>query len=227
VYPATASKFDATMFSWKAKSLTPNSYRMGYALAEAEQEAVHASHNDYAKKTKHSTDDGEVFTWVPPPGCPPSLSCVLNQLVVRNRSDLQPIADLFRTRAQQESLDANQVAALVVGFVQSIRYQVPKAEPFGVLPPALVAAESWGDCDSKSLLALMLLEEVGITGVMISSAAHRHSMVGVPLITTGKHFSHAGRRYAFVECTAAGAPIGYIDPKLESPYDWRVVPVNL
>ena len=215
------------MYNWRAKSLTPPWYRMGYAVDDAEQKAVRASHNAYAKKTRHSTDDGEVFRWVPPPGCGPGLTCVFNQLVVRNRADLHPIAERFRARAQQETLNANQVAELVISFVQAIRYEVPKSEPFGVLPPTLVAAESHGDCDSKSLLALMLLKEVGITGVMISSTAHRHTMIGVPLITSGKHFSHAGRRYAFTECTAAGAPIGYMDPKLETPNDWRVEPVNL
>lgn len=226
-YPPNTSKFEATMYAWRAQSLVPTDYRMGYALEGSEQTSVRASHRAYAKKVGHETEDGEVFRWSPPPGCGGGMTCVFEQLVVRNRPDVLPIAEKFLVRVQSGGLNSLQATQLVISWVQAIRYEVPKQEPFGVLPPALVAAESRGDCDSKALLALMILHELGIKGVLISSSIHRHTMLGVPLPVAGSYFTHQGRRYAFVECTAAGAPIGYLDPKLKKPNDWQAVPVKL
>lgn len=226
-YPPNTSKFDATMYGWRARTLTPKDYRMGYALAGTEQLAVRDAHLSYARKVNHETDDGEVFRWTPPPGCSGGLTCVFEQLVARNRDAVRPIAERFRVRIQAAKLDSLQASTLVVSWVQAIRYEVPRKEPFGVLPPALVAAESRGDCDSKALLALMILHELGVEGMLISSSIHRHTMLGIPLPVSGSYFTYAGRRYAFTECTAKGAPIGYMDPKLKSPNDWRAVPVKL
>src|SRR6201999_3184582 len=109
-------------------------------------------------------------------------------------------------------LDALQTATLVVAFVQSIQYEVPD-EPLGLLPPALVAAERRGDCDSKSLLALVLLKELGIDAVMLESDAQHHAMLGVALPAPGTSITVQGRRYAFTECTGTGWAIGQIDPR--------------
>ncbi len=226
-YPPNTSKFDATMYAWRARTLLPRDYRMGYALAGNEQESVRNAHNAYARKVHHESEDGEIFRWTPPPGCAGGLSCVFEQLVKRNRADLKPIVERFRARASAAKLDSMQTAVLVISWVQAIRYEVPKVEPFGVLPPALSAAESRGDCDSKALLALMILDELGIRGMLISSSIHRHTMLGIPLPVSGSYFTYAGRRYAFTECTAAGAPIGYMDPKLKSPNDWTAVPIKM
>ncbi len=226
-YPATASRFDATMYGWRARTLVPMDYRMGYALEGSEQAAVRDAHHAYARKVRHETTDGEVFRWMPPPGCVGSLACVFEELVKKNRASVKPIAERFRLRVSAAGLDAMQAATLVVTWVQAIRYEVPLKEPFGVLPPALVAAESWGDCDSKALLALMILHELGIEGLLVSSSIHRHTMLGIALPASGNHFTYAGRRYAFTECTAVGAPIGYMDPKLKQPNDWSAVVVRM
>ena len=90
-------------------------------------------------------------------------------------------------------------------------------------PPSLVVKERDGDCDSKTLLAHMILRELGIESVLVSSDAHRHTMLGLALPSAGTTFTHRGRRYAFVEMTAKRAPIGYIDPRLLRPNDWHVV----
>ena len=133
------------------------------------------------------------------------------------------MARRFLARVKQAKLNAAQAAALVITFVQDIKYQIPKEEPFGVRPPTLVMKEGHGDCDSKSLLAHMILRELGVDSVLISSTAHKHTMLGVALPSGGTTFTFKSRRYAFVETTAKRAPIGYIDPRLLRPNDWQVV----
>jgi hypothetical protein len=72
----------------------------------------------------------------------------------------------------------------------------------------------------------MLLRDMGIDSIMLSSVAHRHAMLGIALPAPGTPFTHAGRRYAYTECTAKGSPIGHINPELLRPNDWRAVPVR-
>ncbi|MFW5740491.1 MAG: hypothetical protein ACOC1F_09005, partial [Myxococcota bacterium] len=163
----------------------------------------------------------------PGPACQGDMRCVFEELVAHNRPAVLPIAERFRARAKSTGMNAVEAAELIIAFVQDIRYEIPKAEPFGVLPPSLVMSESRGDCDSKALLALMLLREINVSSILISSQAHRHTMLGVALPASGRSFSHAGRRYAFVECTAKGSPIGHINPELLRPNDWRAVPVRV
>jgi hypothetical protein len=86
---------------------------------------------------------------------------------------------------------------------------------------------SSGDCDSKSLLAVMLLGMVGIDAVILESPAARHAMVGVGLPLGRDRLPHHGRNYAVVEITHPNWPIGRMPPKLASYRDWRVVPVRL
>jgi hypothetical protein len=88
-----------------------------------------------------------------------------------------------------------------------------------------VVSEKRGDCDSKALLGHMLMGELGIDSMLISSQVHKHSMLGVALPSGGTTFTYRGRRYAFVECTAEGSPIGHINRELLSPNDWRPVPI--
>jgi transglutaminase-like putative cysteine protease len=226
-YPKGTSLLDATMFHWLVADMRPSGYRLGYSLSELEERQIAADHEKYARSVGHERVDAEVFKWAPPPECGTDLRCPFEQLMGRNRPAVLPLAERFRARAASAGLTSAQLASIVVGFVQSIRYEVPREVPFGVLPPALVASEKRGDCDSKALLALMILRELGIDGRLVSSQAHRHSMLGVAIPSSGKYFEHAGRRFAFTECTAVGAPIGFMDPRFSHPDDWRVVPVRI
>jgi hypothetical protein len=167
------------------------------------------------------------FVWSPGPECRGDMRCVFEDMVARNRPGILPIAERFRTHAKSSGMTVLQATELIVAFVQDIRYEIPKKEPFGVLPPALVMSESRGDCDSKALLGLMLLREINVSSILISSQAHRHTMLGVALPASGRSFTFAGRRYAYVECTAKGSPIGHVNSDLLHPNDWRAVPVRV
>jgi hypothetical protein len=226
-FPAGTPKDAAALHTWTAKSLRPPSYKLGYALARTEADALREAFRRYGRSVRFSPGSGGRFSWTPPRGCAGDMRCVFDELAVKSRAGVEPIATIFKRRQKEGKLDAAQIAALIVGFVQYIRYEVPKDEPFGLLPPAIVAQEKRGDCDSKALLAHMLLTHVGVDSIMLSSTAHRHAMLGVALPSTGTVFTHQGRRYAFTECTAKGSPIGHINPELLRPNDWRAVPVRL
>jgi hypothetical protein len=72
----------------------------------------------------------------------------------------------------------------------------------------------------------MLLRQVGIDAVVLSSEQLGHAAVGVGLPGPGAAFEHAGRDYRYAEVTAAGWPIGMIPPKYDKPRLWTVMPVS-
>lgn len=226
-FPAGTPKDGAALHAWTAKTLRPPSYTLGYALGQPEAEELRAAFRRYARAVRFVPGEGGKFSWTPPRGCAGGMRCVFDELAAKSRAGVEPIAAIFKRRQKEGKLDAAQIAALIVGFVQYIRYEIPKEEPFGLLPPALVAHQKRGDCDSKALLAHMLLREVGVGSVMLSSVAHRHAMLGIALPSPGTMFTYEGRRYAFTECTAKGSPIGHINPELLRPNDWRAVPVKI
>jgi hypothetical protein len=153
------------------------------------------------------------------------LRCVYEELARSNGEAIVPIAQRFLTYARASGLDAPTLASLIVTYVQSIEYQRVKNDPYGLVPPALVV-NSTGDCDSKGLLAVMLLKLVGIDATLLESSMARHAMVGVGLPMGRDRLWHRGRSYAVVEVTAGNWPIGRMPPNMASFHDWHVVPVR-
>lgn len=227
VFPPGASTSRATKHTWYAKRLRPKTYRVRYALSQDEASAVARDLRRYARDVGYQSDGKDRFRWKPPRGCAGGMACVYEAIAKRSHPDIRPLAARFRARAKAAKLSSLDVAQLVVTFVQAIPYEIPHKEPFGILPPALVASRRKGDCDSKSLLAHMILGELGIDSVMVGSSAHHHGMLGIALPVPGTKLTYAGRRYAFTEMTAKGSPIGHINPRLLSPNDWKAQPVRL
>jgi Transglutaminase-like superfamily len=221
-YPANNATA-AAKHDWWVPKLAPNKYRVGYRMPDDSAASIRKRYHDWADSLGHKRVDENRFQWRPPRRCVGGLHCVYEELDDQDAPSIAPMARRFGSRLRQAKLDASQAASLVLTFVQNITYRIPKEEPFGVKPPTLVLKEREGDCDSKTLLAHIILRDLGIDSVLISSEAHKHTMLGVALPSGGTTFTYSGRRYAFVELTAKRAPMGYIDPRLLRPNDWRVV----
>lgn len=222
-YPAGAAA-STTSHTWLDKHLRPDTYRLGYALAPAEAASVDGDLQAWSRKVGYESEGKDRFRWRPPAGCEQGFACVYQSIAARNLADVEPIIARFRARGRDAKLSTWDLTELVVTFVQAIPYEIPEQEPFGVLPPALVASQRKGDCDSKALLAHMVLHGLGVDTMMVGSSAHHHEMLGIALPAQGNKFTYAGRDYAFTEMTAKGSPIGHINPHLLSPDDWKPVP---
>ncbi len=152
-------------------------------------------------------------------------SCVYTEVFQRNAADLEPLLRRIARGLEEQRWSALDASRWMLRFVQNIPYRIPDEHAFGVLPPALVASQNWGDCDSKSLLLLHLLRYVGIDAQISVSRIHEHAMVGIFVPTSGDTFTYRGRTYAWAE-TTADAPIGWISPDMLRPNDWQVKPVR-
>jgi len=220
------SRAKATNHSWWLKNLDITHYRLGYRMDKSAERDLVAIHRDFAKSVRHKKLSDTRFRWSPPKRCLGGLQCVYESMEKGSRDAVTPISALFEGRRSVAELSTADLTSLVLTFVQNIRYDQPDEEPFGVLPPAVVVRQARGDCDSKALLAHMILRDLGIDSVLISSNAHHHTMLGVRIPATGKSFTWRGARYAFLEITAERSPLGHIHPKLLRPNDWRVVPMR-
>jgi len=226
-YPSATPVSSATRYAWRDRRLDPPVYRAGYALGHDEQREVEVALGKLAQDLRYQDQGGGAFKWVPPKGCDASMQCIFEALAERSKPDVDPLAARFQRHIAEKKLGAVDAVELVTSFVQAIPYEIPKSRPFGLSPPALVAAEKRGDCDSKALLLHMLLDSLGVDSVMLSSTAHRHAMLGVAVPAQGTKVRYQGRDYAFVETTAKDAPIGWISKEMLKPNDWIVVPVRV
>lgn len=209
------------------RAVKPRDFELGYRLSRASDEKMIEGYHTFAKRMGYQKIDENRFRWAPPRRCFGGLHCVYEELEKRGRLAVRPIAALFRGYAKKHDLNTKETVELVVSFVQHIRYEIPEEHPFGVLPPGSVVKQKRGDCDSKALLGFMILRELGVRSVVLSSKSHAHSMLGIAVPSVGKTFDHRGTTYAFLETTAKGSPIGHINPELLRPNDWKVMEMNL
>lgn len=215
-------------YGWSAPLLAPSRYAAGYALDRGESQRSMADFYAFAARFDARQLPNGNTVYHTTRDCPEPMYCVHRFVATRDRADLRPLALLFSARAQSTGMSIVGLADLIVTFTQNVDYRIPAEQPFGVLPPAVVATSGAGDCDSKAILALVLLQEVGIDAVLLASEAHEHAAVGiaVPVSGGGVFVAPGGGAYAYAEVTRPGWPIGQMPPDTISPNDWRVVDIR-
>ena len=215
---------------WRAAPRAPLD-RIGYAYGLSAAEALEADHARLGARFGFRRGRGDRFHWDLPAECVGrEWGCIYAAIRERDHPDLEPLLDRIAqtavTRAKEERWSAREVAGWLLSFVQAIPYRIPHESAFGVLPPPLVVSRSQGDCDSKSLLLMDLLDRVGIDSVLLISEAHAHAMVGVGVaagVGARDRVRDGGREWAWAETTAEDAPLGWRHPQMRLPDDWRVV----
>ena len=220
VHPKDLPRDEAIPRAWTV----PPVHQLSYGLGNGEASHIRSSYMEYQQQM-NARRAGEGIWQHAPPQCRLDLRCAYEELAVLNESAVLPIAERFLDHARSHQLSASALARLIVTYVQTIRYRIVQDDPYGLVPPAIVV-NSTGDCDSKGLLAIMLLRMADIDSVMLVSQTARHAMVGVGLPLGRDRIAHRGRSYAIVEVTYPNWPIGHMPPRYASRPDWRVVPIQ-
>ncbi|CAM3660310.1 hypothetical protein G4177_15830 [Corallococcus sp. ZKHCc1 1396] len=212
-------------YDWRVEGLEPARQQVAYGLGEAVERGLEQAHRDHSLRLRYRAMGPERFTYVAPPGCGTDMRCIYAELMQSNAVPVRVLGERFATSIRERNLDAAQATELILGFVRRIRYELPGDEPFGIVPPGLVPAQDRGDCDSKAVLALMLLRQVGVDAVLLYSDALAHAAIGVGLPGSGTRIPFGGRGYQYAELTADGWPLGMIPPQYNKPQLWRVLPL--
>ncbi len=220
--PSTLNESAARHWRWRESR---RAWDVGYGLSSSRHDDIDEAFERLSVRFAYRPGAGTNFTWRPPPECQGrEWQCVFETLAADNADAIAPLSQLFEQVRRERSLDDRELTDLVVSFVQNITYKLPTGA-FGMLPPAAVLSDGNGDCDSKALLAVVMLRQLGIDAVILLGSAVGHAALGVGLPSTGTRFSYGGRRYAYVEVTAPGWVTGSIPPEYNVLSAWKVIPV--
>lgn len=224
VVPADLTADQARRYAWRQR-LT--AFSLKYGISSEVHRQVEDDFSDLSDRFQYLPGKGTSFTWAPPQACRGrEWNCVFDSLSNDNSENIQALTALFKHRMETEGLDQRQVSELVISFVQNIKYRLPTEETaaFGLLPPTIVVADGSGDCDSKALLAVVILRQLGIDAVVLLGSSLGHAALGINVAAPGKKF---GKKYSFVEVTTPGWAIGTIPPGYDIAGAWKVIPVTV
>ena len=223
--PGDLSPSAARHYNWRQQF---SAWELGYGVSDEVHEQVYDDFAALSDRFSYTPGAGTAFTWSPPVACRKrEWQCVFDDIVRDNHDDIAPLTELFRKKQQEKNLNQRELTELVVTFVQNITYRLPTeaTAAFGMLPPVIVVADGSGDCDSKALLAVVILRQLGVDAVVLLASGLGHAALGVALPVTGKKFPHGGKKYAFVEVTTPGWAIGALPPEYDVDKAWKVIPV--
>lgn len=111
--------------------------------------------------------------------------------------------------------------ATLLGWTQKFSYQRNHdGADFVSLPEAFL--QRTGDCDSRALLLVLLLKQMGIDGILLISPEYSHALAAIDCPGEGARFAYDGKKYLIAETTANVAP-GLIDSSMADPEKWFAI----
>ncbi len=97
--------------------------------------------------------------------------------------------------------DPTEAARRILAWVQGFVYERDeKGTDF--IPPLAAAYGATGDCDSRAVVASIVLERLGIDSILMVSRDYSHAMLGVDVTGGGQRFAFNGKKYLVGETTA-------------------------
>lgn len=169
--------------------------------------------------------------------------CIYNSMQRQNKDTVARLAVVFRKIKSENGLNDIQTIYAIARFVQFMQYYIPPGigiySPARVLlergkgsdgEPPLGQASGWhgaGDCDTKSLLMVLLLQACGYDAVVLDSYRYHHAMAAVHFPGAGgTTIEYRGKSYLVIESTYPNWNIGqmpqqYTDLSFFLPIDPR------
>jgi hypothetical protein len=97
--------------------------------------------------------------------------------------------------------DPTEAARRILGWVQGFAYE---RDLFGTdfIPPLTAAYGAAGDCDSRVVVAAIILERLGIDSILMVSRDYSHAMLGVDVPGGGQRFDFKGKKFLVGETTS-------------------------
>ncbi len=117
-----------------------------------------------------------------------------------------------------ESLNELEKSSILLDWIQTFEY-IRTGTLSDFMSPIDTVIEAAGDCDSRALLYIILLEYNGIDGILMVSSEYSHSLAGVAVEGKGAHYYHDGSEYLIAE-TTDNVSIGLIDQTMADPSKW-------
>lgn len=117
--------------------------------------------------------------------------------------------------------DPAKLAARLLAWTQQFTYERNfEGSDFKNLPDAF--ANRTGDCDSRALLMVLLLNQMGVDAVLLVSPEYSHALAAVDCPGEGARFETGGKKYLIADTTSK-TPIGRIAADMADPSKWFAV----
>jgi hypothetical protein len=153
----------------------------------------------------------------------------------KNYVRVSSMVEWFKQEARNKNWSAYQLAVEVVKCVQVIPYERPyqvindesqAAKVLDYFTPNEIAWYNKGDCDTKSMLIVMILRQLGYDAVLYFSEYYQHAMAGLNINATGTYKMNGSKKYYFIESTYPGWNIGDLPPDFGDPDKWTLVVIQ-
>ncbi|MDD5397093.1 MAG: transglutaminase-like domain-containing protein [Candidatus Moranbacteria bacterium] len=138
-------------------------------------------------------------------------------MFLKSNSNDQTIPNLaadLQALGKKHNLNDDQIADLVLSFVQSIEYDDAKAQNIldktgkeRMLYPYELLYQQKGVCSDKSLLAVAILRQLGYGAAIFTYEQDNHMAIGIQCPQSSSTY---GSGYCYAETTAVGNKIGII-----------------
>ena len=143
-----------------------------------------------------------------------------------NYSRLDYPAALFKERLKRAepngASNVNDIPKRLLSWVQQFEYK--RTSGSDLISPIAAAAFEEGDCDSRALLYIILLNHYGIDSALMVSSIYSHAMAAVDIPGTGARIDFGGKSYLVAETTEE-IGIGMIASDMADPAKWLVIPL--
>ncbi|HNY16454.1 MAG TPA: hypothetical protein PK542_02450 [Treponemataceae bacterium] len=117
--------------------------------------------------------------------------------------------------------DPAELTAKLLAWTQAFTYERNfQGSDFINLPEAF--ASRTGDCDSRALLLVLLLNEMGVDAVLLVSPEYSHALAAVDCPGPGARFETGGKKYLIADTTAK-TKAGLIAADMADPSKWFAV----
>lgn len=133
-------------------------------------------------------------------------------------ASVEPLSSYWRTLLAQKKVTKDELPQKVLSWLQSLAYD-RKGGLTDLSTPWQTLKEGKGDCDSKSLLYLALMEQLGVKGILMVSAPYSHGMAALDLPGQGARFPYADKGWLVAELTDQ-VNLGMIAGDKADPNQW-------
>lgn len=133
-------------------------------------------------------------------------------------TSLEPLSAYWRALVDQKKVKKADLPQAVLSWLQGFAYD-RKGGLTDISTPWQTITAAAGDCDSRSLVYLAILEQLGIGGILMVSAPYSHGMAALDLEGQGARFPFEGKAWLVAELTDK-VNLGMIAGDKADPNQW-------
>lgn len=133
-------------------------------------------------------------------------------------ASLAPFAAYWKAQVTQKKIAPEALPQAVLTWLQKMDY-FQKQGLVSVITPWQTLRDQKGNCDSRALIYLALMDQLGVKGILMVSAPYEHAMAALDVPGTGARFPFDGKKWLVAELTTT-VNLGQIAQDKADPNQW-------